>query len=57
MYLKKLPEVGPKYGPKHMAVIKENQYKQLDWFIFYCCVDGQNTTNHDTQQDANIKDR
>jgi hypothetical protein len=32
-------------GPKYVAVIKWNQCKQLDWFIFYCCVDGQNTTS------------
>jgi hypothetical protein len=30
MYLMKLPEDGPKYGPKHAAVIKYNQCKQLD---------------------------
>jgi hypothetical protein len=29
----KLPEDGPKYGLQHVAVIKENQCKQLDWFI------------------------
>jgi hypothetical protein len=40
-YLKKLREDGPKYGPKHVAVIKYNQCKQSDLF-FYCCVDGQN---------------
>jgi hypothetical protein len=41
----KLPEDGPKYWLKHVPVIKYNQYKQLDWFIFHCCVDGQNTTD------------
>jgi hypothetical protein len=30
----KLPENGPKYGLKYVAVIKQNQCKQLDWFIF-----------------------
>jgi hypothetical protein len=34
MYLMKLPEDGPKYGTKHVAVIKLNQCKQLDWFYF-----------------------
>jgi hypothetical protein len=53
----KLPEDGPKYGPKHVAVIKNSQCKQLDWFILnICCVDGRNITNHGTQQDANSKD-
>jgi hypothetical protein len=51
----KLPEDGPSCGPKLVAVIKSNRCKQLDWFIFRCCVDGQNTTNHDTQRDANSK--
>jgi hypothetical protein len=39
----KLPEGVAKCAPKHAAVIKENQCKQFDWFIFYCCVDGDNT--------------
>jgi hypothetical protein len=30
----KLPEDGPKCGPKHVAVIKYNQCKQLDWLFF-----------------------
>jgi hypothetical protein len=30
----KVPEDGLKYGPKHVAVIKWNQYKQVDWFIW-----------------------
>jgi hypothetical protein len=30
----KLPEGGPKCEPKHVAVIKWNQCKQFDWFIF-----------------------
>lgn len=29
----KLSEDGPKYGPTHVAVIKQNQRKQLDSFI------------------------
>jgi hypothetical protein len=29
----RLPEDGPKYGLKHVTVIKQNQRKQLDWFI------------------------
>jgi hypothetical protein len=29
----KLPEDGPKYGPKHIAVIKYDQCKQFDMFI------------------------
>jgi hypothetical protein len=41
-----LLEDAPKYGQKHAAVIKQNQYKQLDWFILYSCADGQNATNH-----------
>jgi hypothetical protein len=53
----KLPEDGPKCGPKYLyvAVIKQSQCKQFDWLTFYCCIEGQNTTNHDTQQDANSK--
>jgi hypothetical protein len=35
----KLPEDGPKYGPKHVAVIRYKQCKELVWFIFYCCLD------------------
>jgi hypothetical protein len=38
----KLSEDGPKYGPNHVAVVN-----------FYCCADDQNSTNHDTQEDAN----
>jgi hypothetical protein len=49
----KMTEDGPKCGPKHVAVTKYNQCNQLDWFIFYCCVDGMNTTNHYAQQDIN----
>lgn len=30
----KLPKDGPKYGPKHLAVIKSDQCKQLDCFTF-----------------------
>jgi hypothetical protein len=30
----KLPEDGPKCGRKQVAVIKQNQYRQFDWFIF-----------------------
>jgi hypothetical protein len=29
-----LPDNGPKCGPKHVAVIKENQCKEFDWFIY-----------------------
>jgi hypothetical protein len=29
----KLPEDGQKYGPKHMAAIKESQCKQIYCFI------------------------
>jgi hypothetical protein len=29
----KLPEDGPKCGLKHVAVIKQNQSKQSNWFI------------------------
>jgi hypothetical protein len=29
----KMPEDDPKYGPKHIAIIKQNQYKQLERFI------------------------
>jgi hypothetical protein len=42
-YLMKLPEDGPKYGPKYVSVIKY-------------CVDDQNTTHRDTQQGASNKD-
>jgi hypothetical protein len=55
MYLMKLPEDGPKCGPKHVAVIKQNQHKQFDWFIFYCCVEGQNTTVQCTCPDKILK--
>jgi hypothetical protein len=34
MYLMKLPADGPKYGPKHVAVIKLNQCQELDLFYF-----------------------
>jgi hypothetical protein len=34
IYFMKLPEDGPKYGPKLVAVIKSNQCKQLDRFTF-----------------------
>jgi hypothetical protein len=30
----RLPEDGPKYGPKHVATIKYNQCEQFDLFIF-----------------------
>jgi hypothetical protein len=41
----KLPEDGPKYGPKHTEVIKQNQCIQLDLY-FYCCVDGLSITKY-----------
>jgi hypothetical protein len=47
-YLIKLPEDGLNYGPKHIAVIKLNKYKQLDWFVLFWkmyYVDGQSITN------------
>jgi hypothetical protein len=33
MYLWKLPEDGSKYGTKYVITIKQNQFKQLNWFI------------------------
>jgi hypothetical protein len=29
----KMPEDAPKYGTKHIVVMKQNQCEQLDWFI------------------------
>jgi hypothetical protein len=34
MYLMKLPEDGPRCGPKHVATIKQNQREYFDWFAF-----------------------
>jgi hypothetical protein len=31
---KTLPEDGPKRGPKHVTIFKQNELEQLDWFIF-----------------------
>jgi hypothetical protein len=33
----KLPEDGPKYGAKHVAVIKQNQCKQL-YLVYFIVV-------------------
>lgn len=39
MYLILLPDNGPKYGLKHVAVIKWSQCKQLDCFVlkYFLC--------------------
>jgi hypothetical protein len=38
----RLPEDGPKCGPKPVANIKYNLCEQFDLFIYiYCCVEGQ----------------
>jgi hypothetical protein len=45
----RLPEDGPKCGPKHVATIKTNVSGSIG--LLYCCVHG-----HDTQQDANSQE-
>jgi hypothetical protein len=29
-----LSEDGPKRGPKHVTIFKQNELEQFDWFIF-----------------------
>jgi hypothetical protein len=54
MYLMRLPKVGPRCGPKQQLLNEISINKSIGLFV-YCSVDGQNTANHDAQQDTNSK--
>jgi hypothetical protein len=50
----RLPEDGPIFGPKHVAMNKTNVSSSIVIFLLLCWQ--SNTTNHDKQQDVNIED-
>jgi hypothetical protein len=46
----RLPEDGPKYGPKHVAPIKWNQCEQFDWFVIIFIVVLTASATNNTKQ-------